>query len=132
MRSSIRLGIRDESKGGASRTLDEIKKVLFAVFNRSTLYRAEWQILLAEMKLYKKVSEDVDKIIDHFHTLYPLLFIYLEDARLQPVNNAIERMNLDLERYPSLKHRMITGECVNVVVKKTNLFITLKLFLSMF
>ncbi len=42
---------------------------------------------------------------------------YLEDTRLQPTNNATERMNLDLERYPSLKHRMKTGKGVNIVVK---------------
>ena len=96
---------------------DEIKKVLFAVFNRSTLYRAVWQLLMAEIKFYGKFSEDVDKIIDHFYTLFPNLFRYLEDTRLQPTNNATERMNLDLERYPSLKSRMKTGEGVNLVVK---------------
>jgi len=96
---------------------DEIKKAFFAVFNRSTLYRAVWQLLMAEMRFYGKISEDVDKIIDHFYTLFPNLFTYLEDTRLQPTNNATERMNLDLERYPSLKHRMKTGEGVNIVVK---------------
>lgn len=96
---------------------DEIKKALFAVFNRSTLYRAIWQLLMAEIKFYGKISEDVDKIIDHFYTLFPNLFRCKEDTRLQPTNNATERMNLDLERYPSLKHRMKTGEGVNIVVK---------------
>ncbi|TES95116.1 MAG: DDE domain-containing protein, partial [Promethearchaeota archaeon] len=95
---------------------DEIKKVLFAVFNRSTLYRAVWQLLMAEVKLYGKGSEKVDKIIDQFYTLFPNLFRYLEDTRLQPTNNATERMNLDLERYPSLKNGMKTGEGVNIVV----------------
>jgi len=96
---------------------DEIKKALFAVFNRSTHYRAVWQLLMAEMKFYGKISEDVDKIIDHFYTLFPNLFRYKEDTRLQPTNNATERMNLDLERYSSLKSRMKTGEGVNLVVK---------------
>ena len=45
------------------------------------------------------------------------MFTYLEDTRLQPTNNATERMNLDLERYPSLKHRMKTGEGITIVVK---------------
>jgi transposase-like protein len=96
---------------------DEIKKALFAVFNRSTLYRAVWQLLMAEMRFYNKISEDVDNIIDHFYILFPNLFRYFEDTRLQPTNNATERMNLDLERYPSLKHRMKTREGVNIVVK---------------
>ena len=96
---------------------DEIKKSLFAVFNRSTLYRAVWQLLMAEIKFYGKVSEDVDTIIDHFYTLFPNLFRYKEDTRLKPTNNATERMNLDLERYPSLKSRMKTGDGVNLIVK---------------
>lgn len=96
---------------------DEVKKALFAVFNRSTLYRAVWQLLMAEMKLYGKISEKVDKIIDQFYILFPNLFRYKEDTRLQPTNNASERMNLDLERYPSLKHRMKTEKGVNVVIK---------------
>ncbi len=96
---------------------NEIKKALFAVFNRSTQYRAVWQLLIAEMKLYGKVSEKVDKIIDQFYALFPNLFRYFEDTRLQPTNNATERMNLDLERYPSLKHRMKTEEGVNIETK---------------
>ena len=96
---------------------NEIKKELFAVFNRSTLYRSVWQLLMAEIRFYGKVSEDVDKIIDHLYTLFPNLFKYKEDTRLHPTNNATERMNLDLERYPSLKSRMKTGEGVNLVVK---------------
>ena len=96
---------------------DEIKKALFAVFNRSTLYRAVWQLLIAEIRLYGKISEDVDKIIDHFYKLFPNLFRCKEDTRLKPTNNATERMNLDLERYPSLKTRMKTGNGANIVVK---------------
>ena len=46
---------------------DDVKKALFAVFNRSTLYRSVWQLLMAEMKLYGKISEKVDKIIDQFY-----------------------------------------------------------------
>jgi hypothetical protein len=96
---------------------DEVKKALFAVFNRSTHYRAIWQLTIAEMKLYGKISGKVDKIIDQFYTLFPNLFRCKEDTRLKHTNNASERMNLDLERYPSLKHRMKTGEGVNIVVK---------------
>ena len=96
---------------------DEIKQALFAVFNRSTLYRAVWQLLMAEIRFYGKISEDVDKMIDHFYTLFPNLFKYKEDTQLQPTNNATERMNLDLQRYPSLKNRMKTGKGVNLVVK---------------
>ena len=95
----------------------EIKKALFAVFNRSTLYRSIWQLLMAEIRFYGKISEDVDKIIDQFYTLFPNLFRYKEDTRLQPTNNATERMNLNLERYPSLKSRMKTGEGVTIVIK---------------
>lgn len=110
-------GLGMKVKEDLPKPYDKIKQALFAVFNRSTLYRAIWQLLMAEIKFYGKISEDVDKIIDHFYTLFPNLFKYKEDTRLQPTNNATERMNLDLLRYPSLKTRMKTGEGVNLVVK---------------
>ena len=74
----------------------------------------------------------MDKIIDQFYTLFPNLFRCKEETRLKPTNNATERMNLDLERYPSLKHRMKTGEGVNIVVKGIVFLHNFKAFQNIF
>ena len=110
-------GLGKKLKEDLPEPYNEIKKALFAVFNRSTLLRAEVQLVRAEVRFYGKISKDVDDIIDHLYALFPNLFKYLEDTRLKPTNNATERMNLDLERYPSLKNHMKTEEGVNIIVK---------------
>ena len=95
----------------------ELKKALFAVFNRSTLFRALIQLSQAETRFYGKISGKVDKIIDHLYKHFPNLFRYLIDHQLKHTNNAVERMNLNLQRYPTLKTCMKTAEGVNCVVK---------------
>ena len=93
-----------------------LKKALFAVFNRSTLLRAEIQLFEAEWYYYGNLSEKVDRIFDDFHALFPYLFRHHACKRLQPTNNATERMNLDLEKYPSLKRHMKTEAGVNIIL----------------
>jgi len=93
-----------------------LKKALFAVFNRSTLLRAELQLADAEWRYYGKVSEEVNNIFDDFHALFPHLFRHHSCKRLQTTNNATERMNLELEKYPSLKRHMKTEAGVNIIL----------------
>lgn len=93
-----------------------LKKALFAVFNRSTLLRAEIQLVEAECRYHGKVSEKVDKIFGELYALFPYLFRHHTCKRLQTTNNATERMNLDLEIYPSLKHHMKTEDGVNMIL----------------
>lgn len=94
----------------------DLKKALFAVFNRSTLFRAEIQLTQAEVRFYGKLSEDVDKIIDNFYQLFSILFKHHIDRRLTRTNNPTERMNLALEKYPSLKKHMKTGAGVDMIL----------------
>jgi len=57
------------------------------------------------------------KIFDHFYKHFPNLFKHHIDHHLKRTNNVVERMNLDLEQYPSLKTRMKTACGVNCDVK---------------
>ncbi len=109
-------GLGKQLKKDLPEPYSELKKALFAVFNRSTLARAERQLALAEWRFYGKISENVDKIIDDFYHLFPILFRHHVDRRLTRTNNATERMNLALEKYPSLKKHMKTGAGVDMIL----------------
>jgi transposase-like protein len=109
-------GLGKQLKKDLPEPYSELKKALFAVFNRSTLARAERQLALAEWRFYGKISENVDKIIDDFYQLFPVLFKHHIDRRLTRTNNATERMNLALEKYPSLKKHMKTGAGVDMIL----------------
>lgn len=95
---------------------NELKKALFAVFNRSTLFRAEIQLAKVEVHFYYKISEDVDKISNNLYHFFPILFRHHIDRRLTRTNNPTEQMNLDLEKYPSLKKHMKTGAGINIIL----------------
>ncbi len=56
-----------------SEPYDEIKKAFFSVLNRSTPFRAVWQLLMEKMRLYDKITKDIDKII---YTLFKLVKIF--------------------------------------------------------
>lgn len=71
-----------------SEPYDEIKKAFFSVLNRSTPFRAGWQLLMVKMRLYDKITKDIDKIID---TLFKLVKIFGRYSRLQLINSATER-----------------------------------------
>ena len=109
-------GLGKQLKKDLPEPYNELKKALFAVFNRSTLFRAEIQLAQAEVRFYGKISEDVDKIIDNFYHLFPILFRHHTDRRLTRTNNPTERMNLALEKYPSLKKHMKTGAGVDMIL----------------
>jgi transposase-like protein len=109
-------GLGKQLKKDLPEPYGELKKALFAVFNRSTLARAERQLALAEWRFYGKISEKIDKIIDDFYQLFPVLFKHHVDRRLTRTNNATERMNLALEKYPSLKKHMKTGAGVDMIL----------------
>ncbi len=110
-------GLGKKLKEELSSPFKELKKSLFAPFNRSTLARAERQLALAEYQYYGEVSDDVDNIIDGVYNKFPSLFRYHVNRRLTHTNNPTEQMNLDLERYPSLKHHMKTGAGVNAILE---------------
>ncbi|MHA1490660.1 MAG: hypothetical protein ACTSRI_13510, partial [Promethearchaeota archaeon] len=74
------------------------------------------QLALAEWRFYGKISEKIDKIIDDFYHLFPILFKHHVDRRLTRTNNSTERMNLALEKYPSLKKHMKTGAGVDMIL----------------
>ena len=59
------------------------KAFFFSVFNRCTLFRAMWQLLMVKIRFYSKISECVDKITEYFYTLFSNLFKYLEDTHLR-------------------------------------------------
>jgi len=109
-------GLGKQLKKDLPEPYGELKKALFAVFNRSTLARAERQLVLAEWRFYGKISEKIDKIIDDFYHLFPILFRHHVDRRLTRTNNSTERMNLALEKYPSLKKHMKTGAGVDMIL----------------
>ncbi|MGV9200656.1 MAG: hypothetical protein ACOC4M_17750 [Promethearchaeia archaeon] len=94
----------------------ELKKDVFAPFNRSTLARAERQLAWAEHQHYGEISKEVDKLFTDFHEKFPSLFRHHVNQRLTNTNNPTEQMNLDLERYPSLKHHMKTGAGVDMIL----------------
>ena len=109
-------GLGRQLKKDLPEPYNELKNALFAVFNRSTLARAERQLALAEWRFYGKISEKIDKIINDFYHLFPILFKHHVDRRLTRTNNATERMNLALEKYPSLKKHMKTGAGVDMIL----------------
>jgi transposase-like protein len=109
-------GLGKQLKKDLPEPYNELKKVLFAVFNRSTLFRAEIQLAHAEVRFYGKISEDVNKIIDNLYHFFPILFRHHMDRRLTRTNNPTEQMNLALEKYPSLKTHMKTGAGVNIIL----------------
>ena len=109
-------GLGKQLKKDLPELYSELKKALFAVFNRSTLARAERQLALAEWRFYGKISENIDKIIDNIYHLFPILFRHHTDRRLTRTNNPTERMNLALEKYPSLKKHMKTGAGVDMIL----------------
>lgn len=93
------------------------KKALFAVFDSPTQIGAILQLARAEAKFYGRFSRGLDRIIDHFYKLLPNLLRYYSDKRIRNTNNATERMNKALLKFPSLKHQMRTIGGVNAVVK---------------
>nr|MDO8117739.1 hypothetical protein [Candidatus Sigynarchaeota archaeon] len=89
---------------------DQVKKLLFAPFNRTSQVKAEFTLAYADLCVDGKVSKAVDRILKNYHKKFDLVFQHLNCPALDATNNKVEQLNHKLERYPTLKTGMQTGK----------------------